>query len=434
VRDTVKRIHKISAAAIPALMMAVMFLTPCAAATTEFKILNPYESVDWAWAKPYRTQLHTHTTASDGRQTMAEAIESYCQAGYGFLAITDHGVVDRSWTRPNYIPFSKLYSHIVPLHGKRRVIQGLSEARLREIVEGAGRGGRGMLRVPFGIEQNPQGKRVELNSWFCDWGNFVPGGNYEYEFGVRNVHRRGGLSVINHPSNARYNKGMSLEEIYEGENNAYVNKIQVLLEQYPSLLGIELRRSASDVKLWDTLLANLAPAGRNVFGFATSDSHGEDTIGQGWVWALMEEQTVANLRGSLEAGAFFAGLRRAGHPEPMVTKITVNTDTISVEAENHEAILWISNGKVIATGGELSLSGHLDRLGAYVRAEVRGEGGTLCTQPFLLSYGGMPAGRPVPAGYKSDGRLYVILRSLLYPFVRVIDLAWKAIYYCGKKH
>ena len=452
-----KRTLKASAAVILALMTAALCLPLHAAAEEAFDILNPYENVDWAKAKPYRTQLHTHTTASDGRETLAEAIENYYRHGYDFVAVTDHGVVNRSWTKPNYIPFSILYSHIVPLHGETRKIQGLSGARLREITQGTGPEGRKMLRVPFGIEQNPNGHSVEINSWFCDWGNFVmmPGGDYEYEYPTKNVHRAGGLSMINHPSGSSFNSGLSFEEIYEGENYAYVNKVQALFEKYSSLLGIELARNAKDIKLWDTLLTNLAPAGRNVFGFTTSDSHGPESVDDGWVWALMEEQSVDNLRGSLAAGAFFAGLRfvdhpgvlaalgtalgrdfgtawsaPAGLPEPMVTEITVSADTISVKAKNHEAILWISDGNVIASGSKIDLSAHIDSLGAYVRAEVWGEGGMLYTQPFLLSYEGIPEGRPVPSDYVDEGRSIIVWRTLLYPFIRVIDVLWKTVYYC----
>ena len=419
------------------LLMPVMAMHS-SAAEIKITITNPYESVDWAKAKPYRTQLHTHTTASDGKQTMAEAIENYYSHGYDFVAVTDHGVVDRGWAKPNHIPFygvpdkswtEPVYDLFSNLFGSRK-IQGLTEARLREITAGEGRGGRGMLRVPLGIEQNPNGHCVEINSWFCDWGNFVimPSGDYEYEYPTKNVHRAGGLSMLNHPTEAIFNRGLSFEELYEGENYGYVNKVQLLFEKYSSLLGIELARNAGDLKLWDTLLTNLSPAGRNVFGFATSDSHGADTVDDGWVWALMEGQTVENLRGCLAAGAFFAGLKGdAAKAEPMVTEITVKDGTIAIIAENHETVQWISGGKVIATGGEFSLSEHAGELGAYVRAEVRGEGGTLYMQPFLLSYDGMPVGRPVPSDYIDEGRSILVTRTLLYPFLRALDGIWKMI-------
>ena len=165
-----------------------------------------------------------------------------------------------------------------------------------------------------------------------------------------------------------------------------------------------------------------------MYGITTSDSHGADTVDDAWVWALMKEQTTANLRGSLESGAFISAIKGdVAKAEPTITEVIVSHGTITVTATNHEAIRWISDGKIIATGSALSLAEHRAELGAYVRAEVLGEGGTLYTQPFLLSYEGMPAGRPVPSDYVDEGRRIAFIRTLLYPFLWVLDGIWKMI-------
>ena len=74
-----KGIMRACAAVVLALMLAGACLPLCAAAEgkMQIEILNPYGGVDWAKAVPFRTQLHTHTTASDGKQTLADAIENY---------------------------------------------------------------------------------------------------------------------------------------------------------------------------------------------------------------------------------------------------------------------------------------------------------------------------------------------------------------------
>lgn len=52
-------------------------------------------------SKPFfRANLHTHTTMSDGRQSPAESMAAYRDAGYDILAITDH----RKVTIPTDIP------------------------------------------------------------------------------------------------------------------------------------------------------------------------------------------------------------------------------------------------------------------------------------------------------------------------------------------
>ena len=57
-----------------------------------------------------------------------------------------------------------------------------------------------MLRVPYGIENNPTSfNNSHVNSWFVDYGNGVLGGTSDYETPIKNVEELGGLSVINHP-------------------------------------------------------------------------------------------------------------------------------------------------------------------------------------------------------------------------------------------
>ena len=97
------RILKASAAVILAFMLAVLYLLFYTAAKEEFDILNPYENVDWAKAKPYRVQFHTHTTASDGRQTLAEAIENYYQHGYDSVVRPWHKYYDYARTSIPYL-------------------------------------------------------------------------------------------------------------------------------------------------------------------------------------------------------------------------------------------------------------------------------------------------------------------------------------------
>ena len=444
-------------------LMALTAFPAGASAAEEIMIQNPYKDVNWSVDAPRRAQLHTHTTASDGKQTMAEALESYYAAGYDFVAVTDHGLIDRGWADPNYRPVFKFFWNLFAGDGifaaknnKNRpiVIQGLSEERLREMSEGVGRGGRGMVRVPLGIEHNHPTHKMHLNSWFVDWGSIIPGGGKDYATVVRNINRKGGLVQINHPGDTPYVK-LPLAEVFEAadkQGNYYVNKAQRLFAKYPALLAIEIKEER-DRKLWDILLTNLAPQGRSVFATATSDSHGADSVDTRWIWALTQERTVESLRASLEAGAFFSAARHATHPdilaavkraglettvedgseyweadsaqaEPMITSIAVEEGAIALTAANHRIVQWVSDGKVVATGDTLSLTENRDRLGAYVRAEIIGVGGILYTQPFLLSYAGMPEGNPVPRRFVDSDGFFGSLRMLLYPFVWVIDKLW----------
>lgn len=51
-------------------------------------LVNPFTQP----GKWFKANLHTHTTASDGTQTLAQQVEAYRKAGYHILAITDHNI------------------------------------------------------------------------------------------------------------------------------------------------------------------------------------------------------------------------------------------------------------------------------------------------------------------------------------------------------
>ena len=393
-----------------------------------YDIHNPYRNVEWDSYRPHRTELHCHTSASDGEADFGEMVEAYYAAGYDCLAITDHGIVDRGWIRPNFRLLPRLTTF--SKHPFRKPI-GLTEERFREISEGIGRSGSDILRIPFGTEHSPGGgKFAHVCSWFSDTPS-AAAGRADCTKAVHRADRAGALCVINHHTASMKNWKKPYEEIYEGRHAAYVDKLQGLFEQYPSLLGIELQ-GVYDRKLWDILLGRFAPIGRNVFAVATTDAHSVKEIegGPGWVIAMLPENTMENFRKCLEDGAFFAASRGVSFvltpelhaalpglipalreafkekahlfedmhncygvyfwihrpvdaPRPMATKIMAEEGVISIEAQHCEAILWISDGKIIATGDTLTLA-DCEGLGAYVRAELWGPGGNLYTQPFLL--------------------------------------------------
>ncbi|MCL2532358.1 MAG: hypothetical protein FWE40_09470 [Oscillospiraceae bacterium] len=383
------------------------------------RITNPYAAVNWNTWGQYRVQLHTHTTASDGQSTHAELIEAYFAAGYDALAITDHGVVDRGWIRPNHPPFD----NVLPFLWERNIV-GLAPERYAQINAGYGRDGRPMIRIPFGNEQNPQSfDMVHVVSWFADWGHAITHITGNYRIPIRGVHRAGGISIVAHPSIAHH-------AMQGGQHTPFfINQIQRDFEDFSSLLGIEVF-NPHDITLWDILLQNLAPAGRNIFLFATDDAHNHTTqVDRRWVVSLMPANTAANIRTNLETGAFFSAVRTTNdrtQPEPVVTEIAIDDTTISIQTEHVYAIEWISNGEVFAHGNAVDLADYLDVIGAYVRAELHGQHVLLYTQPFLLQYDDMPEPTFVPDDFVDPSD-----RDMFWPFVFravtgwIFDVAWR---------
>lgn len=406
--------------------LPVVFAQGEDATDIDYTITNPYSTVDWSTYGQYKASLHNHSIVSDGDDDFKDVIETYYSMDYDILSITDHGTVDRSWTEPNYVPALQWALGFRRENGFEKPT-GLTQERYEEITSGSDRDGRGMLRVPFGIENNPVSiNNAHVNSWFVDYGNGVLGGTSDYETPIKNVDELGGLSVINHPgeyTNARDED--DFDKAYNEDYDYYINKFARLLKKYPSCLGVDVNskgdgRTRHDRKLWDILLQKVVPSGRNVFALASSDAHRFSAMDSGWTVMLMPENTVDNLKACMQQGAFFAGSRNirntpeleqlskevgynladengqwhaeTGTVQPVITNIAVddNEDTISITAENALTVHWIANGKVIHVGNTIDLDDYSDEIGSYVRAEVFGEGAILYVQPFTLDYDGAP--------------------------------------------
>lgn len=54
----------------------------------------------------YKGNLHMHTTRSDGRCSYEEAVERYRQAGYDFVAVTDHWIYNEGKQETNFLILS----------------------------------------------------------------------------------------------------------------------------------------------------------------------------------------------------------------------------------------------------------------------------------------------------------------------------------------
>ena len=120
---------------IIALVLAVCMLMACYSTVAfagdtdtgiDYTIINPYEDVNWLTYKQYRADLHNHTTASDGTDTLKDMLEQQYEYGFDIAAVTDHGVVDYGWTRQSVIPAMEIFidlfkgrtGDIVPLESK----------------------------------------------------------------------------------------------------------------------------------------------------------------------------------------------------------------------------------------------------------------------------------------------------------------------------
>jgi hypothetical protein len=212
---------------------------------------NPFD-LPGKW---YKANLHTHTTASDGKASPPERIAQYRAAGYDVLALTDHrvthdvaGLSDRSMliiggqeyhpTCPGGgIPF-----HLVALH------------------------------VPHGLHFT---EKESTSANRC----------------IAKVHRAGGLTVLAHPfwcgqgyENFKHLKGLSAIEVYN------------------TTCGWAGRPCSENE--W----AHALDDGMILPAVGVDDAHSKDggDLFGGWTWLKMPSLKVSNVLQAVRTGACYA--------------------------------------------------------------------------------------------------------------------------------
>lgn len=383
----------------------------------KFRIINPYESVASLIKNEenhYKTNLHTHSTYSDANDTMTDMINAAYDLDFDILAMTEHGVHGKEWDKdPKIVPlflFQNLW------HGKRShpttehyhaLLNGTYKT-----AEGKRTKKRGIQCVANGIEANMFVLVLNhVNGFFTDnklEGIF--GKENDYENPIRIIEESGGISHINHPTDwLRAKKDPNCAKV--PENIAFFAD---LFRRYKSCVGMEVLNmydipNRSDRILWDELLQVLIPEGeRTVWGFSNSDAHQTDQLDTAFMDFILPEYSEKNLRTAMEKGMFFSIARYAKNelgedfagkgPYPVVTELSVDdeADTITLKGTNCKAIEWISNGEIIQSetldkDGEITstvrLADHGDKIGCYVRAQLKGDGGICLTQPFICDDG-----------------------------------------------
>lgn len=322
------------------LFLALLLVCSCVfiagAGTDAFTIRNPYAGIDWDTVHQYKTALHSHTNASDGSMTLRESLQRHLETGFDIVAVTDHGVVDRSWAEgpdANLIKsllgvLGRSEGELDYLGGSGSFANGVSYtvrtvANLDEFLFADN--GRMIMKVPYGTENNAVSVNAHVNSWFAAYNNNSVS---TYEEAVKGVQAAGALCVINHPgeyTKARYE--IRTENAYD-ENNAayayYINKYAGLIADYSACIGIDMNskgdsRTRFDRKLWDILLTRFSVNGDTVFAICSSDAHQLDKIDTGFTLLLMPSLSSAAARKALENGQFFGASHCLGNYDELVS-------------------------------------------------------------------------------------------------------------------
>lgn len=434
-----------------AVMIPLVSLPAYAYEANDFTITNPYENIDWDAWKGYKTQLHCHTNASDGFQTIKEALADYYALDYDAVAITDHGTINKGWdNEPDLIPIVRAIKKertggaknpVIPLTTDEYI--GYTSGNAKSIDFTYKRGDEtvetgltrthdnGMLDIEKGIELNMATPVADchLTGYWSDYGQGLAGVFGDYETPSKGVKAAGGLSMLAHIGEYVYTDKDSYDHVGQKVDEYYVNKFaRIFLDNAGSSVGMGIN-SATDAHtrcdriLYDQILQKTIPNGVIPWGFSFSDSHSETSINDAYTIMYMPELTNAAMRDCMLNGEFFSvshysnGYELNGMQEmegyyddcdsvewwkdntPRVTKVEVDekNDVIKVWGENFNYITWVSDGNVVqrnydVKNGYAELDLHsgalLDDINMFVRFYITGDNGICYSQPMVVRHEG----------------------------------------------
>ncbi len=423
-----------------AMICQILTVVGFAKSAQTWEITNPYENVNWDTYKSYKTQLHCHTTASDGYLKIRDAIQKYYDLDYDIVAITDHGTLNKGWdTEPDLVPIMRAIK-------KERTgnlpVEPLTAEEYTAFTTGTAKTSNGttrtyndgMLDVMGGIELNMATPVADchLTGYWSDYGQGLAGVFGDYETPSKGVKDAGGVSMLSHVGEYVYTDKDSADHVGQKVDEYYANKFaRLFIDNAGSSAGMGIN-SATDCHtrcdriLYDQVLQKTIPNGVVPWGFTFSDSHNDTSMNDAYTYMLMPEKTEEALRESMLSGAFFAvshysnGVELNGMEEmpgtekegdgktmrdidamhmndtPLVTKVTTEGNKILVECKNANQITWVSNGNVIKRAPvvngkaeiDLNEDGLLDEVSLYVRFYITGEQGICYANPMVVKHPG----------------------------------------------
>ncbi|MBR3802291.1 MAG: hypothetical protein IKK37_02440 [Clostridia bacterium] len=409
---------------LTAIILMQAGFTAFAASENSYTIVSPYDKVVWegdnAWGA-YKGTLHTHTTYSDADLDLPTMIKGYYNRGFDFVANADHGVTGVEWNKEPARPLLYMYQYLI---GNK--VGHLTDEEYEGIISGTyplenGQPrGTGMTCVTGANELGYITlTKSHVNGYFLDpsVGNAWDGGENGFEEAVAFVDENDGLSHINHPGD-----WLQTNQNHDAVNDpANIKYFGDILLKYDSCLGTEVFNERNgttgyDRILWDNLLMYCLPYGKNVIGFSNTDAHWLETIDTSFMVFMMKENTMAQVKETMQSGAFFSVTRilrdnefeigpeegfdvtNQDIPYPMFSNVITDGHTVSVDYSDAKQIQWIADGKVIAkqaVSGNGTYTIDLDTIdGAedytYIRAELLGDGGMCLTQAFVIDDGSAP--------------------------------------------
>jgi len=330
-------------------------------------INNPYNGVNFS--NYYKSNLHMHSTQSDGLLDPDELVERYAANDYQILAITDHdswpnetATAATTWPWTDWLASTPTVFVINPVDAN-----DTTSAYYPDL-------GSGVLAIK-GNELTGCGDadNTHVNIWLGEMGfrspDNPPGCLTTY---MDSIEARGGIAQFNHAG--RHNENAA-------GYNAYINNHPTVT----SVMEIYNFGSYEPIKdtraLWDSI--NMTrPYDNLIFGTSGDDFHYEDTF-RNYNSFYMPSLNEAAFRTAMANGAFTASYETIGSGDgltPILTDVDVTGTIITLTVSDYDSVRWYDNTALpILTDTAIDVADYETN---FVRAVLYNDDGVTHTQPF----------------------------------------------------
>ncbi len=335
------------------------------------RINNPYGEVNFERFGRYKSNLHTHTSESDGEFDPGKVISLYSGNNYAVLAIADHDVCGPGGNWGNMQPETTWpWTDWID-----------NEASVINIREGIQRsaffsdlGQDGVLAV----RGNELSEHHHTGSYFSDLGYIFNPSIDEHDY-FSDIEDSGGLAMFFHPGR------------YDYPPFWYNSFIDTYRE---AIFGIEVYnmgdRYPGDRAFWDAVNRSREP-GDLIWGFSNDDMHTSEHLFRNYNIHFLPEVTEESLIDNLKTGALTFSFEPGGSGDalaPKLDRVTVDGTNITLSASGYDSIYWYDSATAVIHEGSTIDVRETDSV--FVRAVLQNSSGRTYTQPFGIESGRSP--------------------------------------------
>lgn len=278
----------------------------------------------------YKGNLHMHTTRSDGHLSPEEAMKLYRDAGYDFIALTDHWIQNEN----------KMDDGLLILNGCEWNTGDMVHSPVFHII-GAG------MDLPVVLRQSPSLQPQEI---------------------IDAITAAKGVAILAHPA-------WSVTNPYECMSLNGLSGAEI----YNSVSSLPWNGRRADSSLYFDLWAT---AGKLMRCMAADDSHfynGEQT--KSFIMVNATELSVDSIKKSISDGNVYAS------QGPLFESVSIYDDTVTVKCSDVETVVFYSNtvwcDDRVTTGGVNSAIYQVKPTDKYVRIELIDSNGNMAwSSPF----------------------------------------------------